>query len=297
LGVSADESCKLCCLILFPSTTTDAERKWKSTFFYITYPFPFSGAKMASGELLCRTSSNLLNLPVEIRTDIFKWVFASSDEVVLKSSYVPDHKCVSEGEWNDATSHSMKPSTCPRSAQLLRASRQICQEGSLVLYGCNLFVLTELCLEGDDPSPFLISNFGIKNVALIRHIAMGRPPHARNLTSFGALQTLELRLHRSPDHFSQSEAATLPSQKVEVWIMEKQLFSLRIDDLVRTKRSLTVRLCITAERRPFYCTCHGCNSPWFASRYDMFRHQRDTHGLCCYARDSPVCYFTVCGRS
>jgi hypothetical protein len=46
---------------------------------------------------------------------------------------------------------------------------------------------------------------------------MGRPPHARNLTSFGALQTLELRLHRSSDNFSQSEAAALPPQNVEVW--------------------------------------------------------------------------------
>lgn len=248
---------------------------------------------MASGELSCRTSSNFLNLPVEIRTDIFKSVFASSGEVVLKSSYVPNHKRVSEGEWNEATSHSMKLSACPRSAQLLRASRQICQEGSLVLYGYNLFVLTGLCLEGDDPSPFLISNFGIKNVALIRHIAMGRPPHARNLTSFGALQTLELRLHRSPDNFSQSEAAAPPPQNVEVWIMEKQLFSLRIDDLIRTKRSLTVSLCIAAERRPFFCACHGCNSPWFASRYDMFQHQRDTHGLSGYARISNVCYFCM----
>jgi hypothetical protein len=234
---------------------------------------------MASGELSCRTSSNLLNLPVEIRMDIFKWVFASSGEVALKSSYVPNHKRVSGGKWNEATSHSMKLSTCPRSAQLLRASRQICQEGSLVLYGCNLFVLTGLCLEGDDPSPFLIGNFGIKNVALIRHIAMGRPPHAQNLTPFGALQTLELRLHRSPDSLSRSKVAALPPQNVEAWITEKQLFSMRIDDLIRTKRSLTVSLCIAAERRPFFCACHGCNSPWLASRYDLFLHQRCTHGL------------------
>ena len=252
--------------------------------------------KMASGELSCRTNSNLLNLPVEIRTDIFKWVFASSGEVVLKSLYVPNHKRVSEGEWNETTSRSIKPSTCPRSAQLLRASRQICQEGSLVLYGCNLFVLTGICLEGDDPSPFLISNFGTKNVALIRHIAMGRPPHARNLTPFSALQTLELRLHRSPDNFSQPEAAALPSQNVEVWIIEKQLFSMRIDDLIRTKRSLTVSLCIAAERRPYFCTYHGCNSPWFASRYDISRHKRDNHGLPCPVRNSHVCYYSTCGR-
>jgi hypothetical protein len=97
---------------------------------------------------------------------------------VLKGLYVPNHNRIGEEEWNEATSHRMKPSPCPRSAQILRASRQICQEGLLVLYGCNLFVLTGLCLEGDDPSSFLINNFGIKNVALIRHIATGRPPHA-----------------------------------------------------------------------------------------------------------------------
>lgn len=252
---------------------------------------------MASGELSCRPSCNLLDLPAEIRTDIFKWVFASSGDVVLKSSYVPDHKCVSEGEWNEATSHSMKPSPCPRSAQFLRASRQICQEGSLVLYGCNLFVLTGLCLEGDDPSPFLISNFGIKNVALIRHIAMGRPPHARYLTSLSTLQTLELRLHRNPDNFWPSEAATLPPQDVGAWIMAKQLFSLRIDDLIQTKRSLTVSLRIAAERRPFFCACLGCNSPWFASRYDMFQHQRDAHGLPGHAGNPYLCPFPGCERS
>jgi hypothetical protein len=254
---------------------------------------------MASGELSGRPSSNFLDLPTEIRTDIFKWVFASSGEVVLKSLYVPDHKRVSEGEWNEATSHSMKPFPCPRSAQLLQASRQICQEGSLVLYGCNLFVLTGLCLEGDDPSPFLISNFGVKNVALIRHIAMGRPPHSQNLTSLGALQTLELRLHRNPDNFSQSEAAALPPQDVGAWIVENQLFSLRIDDLIQTKRSLTVSLCIAVERRPFLCTRLGCNSPWFASRYDMFQHQRDAHRLhgYCKAPLSSLGHLAQKGRS
>jgi hypothetical protein len=252
---------------------------------------------MASSELSCRPSSNLLDLPAEIRMDIFKWVFASSGEVVLKSSYVPNHKRGSEGEWNEATSHSMKPSPCPRSAQLLRASRQICQEGSLVLYGCNLFVLTGLCLDGDNPSPFLISNFGVKNVALIRHIAMGRPPHSRNLTSLGALQTLELRLHRNPDNFSQPEAAALPPQDVGAWIMENQLFSLRIDDLIQTKRSLTVSLCIAAERRPFFCACLGCNSPWFASRYDMSQHQRDAHGLHGHVENPYPRPFRSCGCS
>jgi hypothetical protein len=253
---------------------------------------------MASDELSCRTTNSLLNLPVEIRTEIFKWVFASPGEVMLKSPYVPYYQRIREGEWNEATGHSMKlSSSCPRSAQLLRVSRQICQEGSLVLYGCNLFVLTGLCLEGDDPSSFLISNFGIKNVGLIRHIAMGRPPHARNLRSFGALRTLELRLHRSPDSLSQSEVAALSPQNVEAWIMEKQLFSMRIDEIIRTKRSLTVSLRIAVERRHLFCACRGCNSPWFASRYDLSQHRRNAQGLHGYAGRSYVCSFSACDHS
>jgi hypothetical protein len=251
---------------------------------------------MASGELSCRTSRNLLDLPIEIRTDIFKWVLASSGKIVLRSPYVPNHKHIGEEEWNAVISHSMKLSPSPRSPQLLRASRQVSQEGSFVLYGCNVFVLTGLCLDGDDPSPFLISNFGIKNVALIRHIVMGRPPHARNLTSLGALQTLELRLHRNPDGFSQFEAATLPPQDVGAWIMEKQLFSLRIDDLIQTQQSLTINLCIAAEKRPFFCTYRGCNSPWFASRSDMFQHQQNVHRLPGHAENPYLCDFPDCER-
>lgn len=149
------------------------------------------------------SASRLLNLPAEIRIMILTRVLAGSGTAQLKVAWGQHQRWMGKNKWQEHRGWHISGSLDQHSAQILRVSRQIFQEGSLVLYGCNKFDLTQTfrlpratyC----SPGPIVKRAIGGANLKIIRHIAVGVSVKLPAVFSaFRGLQSMEIYINYRP---------------------------------------------------------------------------------------------------
>src|SRR5437868_791620 len=123
------------------------------------------------------SASRLLNLPAEIRIMILTMVLAASGTARLQATWGQHQRWMGKNGWREHRGWHISGSLDQHSAQVLRVSRRIFQEGSLILYGCNIFDLTQTTrlprATYFSPGPIVKRAIGGANLKIIRHIAVG----------------------------------------------------------------------------------------------------------------------------
>ena len=165
------------------------------------------------------STSRLLTLPAEIRSMILTCLLAGSGNAKFQVDFGVHQRWVGKNEWKRADGWHIARSLDQHSAQMLRVSRQVYQEGTPILYGCNRFDLRRTA-QGrhptcDNPTPILKRAIGNRNLHLIRSVALHRtailPPVVRALRGLQNVTFLGLLANDVPEH--------VPG---DVWKMEHQ---------------------------------------------------------------------------
>jgi hypothetical protein len=152
------------------------------------------------------SASRLLNLPAEIRIMILTSVLAGSGTAQLQAAWGKHQRWLGKNKWQEHRGWHISGSLDQHSAQILRVSRQIFQEGSLILYGCNKFDLTQTVrlprVIYCSPGPIVKRAIGGANLKIIRHIAVGVDVKLPAVfAAFQWLQSMELYVdYRSSNH-------------------------------------------------------------------------------------------------
>ena|SRR5947209_1442787 len=105
-------------------------------------------------------------------------VLAGSGTARLRAALSQHQRWLRKNKWQKHRGWYINGSLDQHSAQLLRVSRQIFQEGSLILYGCNKFDLTWTTVglprtTYRSPGPIVKRTIGGANLTIIRHMAVG----------------------------------------------------------------------------------------------------------------------------
>jgi hypothetical protein len=149
------------------------------------------------------SASRLLNLPAEIRIMILTRVLAGSGTARLQVAWGQHQRWLGKNKWQEHRGWHISGSLDQHSAQILQVSRQIFQEGSLILYGCNKFDLTQTArlpwATYCSPGPIVKRAIGGANLKIIRHMAVGvnvKLPAV--FAGFQGLQNVELCVNYRP---------------------------------------------------------------------------------------------------
>jgi hypothetical protein len=180
------------------------------------------------------SASRLLNLPAEIRIMILTRVLAGSGTAQLQATWGQHQRWLSKNKWQGHRGWHISGSLDQHSAQILRVSRQIFQEGSLILYGCNKFDLTQTVrlprVIYCSPGPIVKRAIGGANLKTIRHIAVGveaRLPAV--FAAFQGLQSMELYVdYRSSTHIMLEELGVDEFQEEVTRILSSRMNLARL---------------------------------------------------------------------
>jgi hypothetical protein len=195
------------------------------------------------------SANRLLNLPTEIRIMILTMVLAASGTARLQVARGQHQRWLGKNKWQEHRGWHISGSLDQHSAQILRVSRQIFQEGSLILYGCNKFDLTQTFLRlpwatYSSPGPIVKRAIGDANLKIIRHVAVGVGTKLPTVfATFQGLQSIELCVNYRPStrvmleklgvDELQEEITRIPSLRTKLarWRRETRgvIFKLRVD--------------------------------------------------------------------
>jgi hypothetical protein len=194
------------------------------------------------------SANRLLNLPTEIRIMILTMVLAASGTARLQVARGQHQRWLGKNKWQEHRGWHISGSLDQHSAQILRVSRQICQEGSLILYGCNKFDLTQTLrlprATRASPGPIVKRAIGGANLKIIRHMAVGVGTRLPTIfATFQGLQSIELCVSYRPStrvmleelgvNELQEEVTRIPSLKAKLARLQREnrgiIFKLRVD--------------------------------------------------------------------
>jgi hypothetical protein len=191
------------------------------------------------------SASRLLNLPAEIRITILTMVLAASGTARLQAAWGQHWRWLGKNKWQEHRGWYISGSLDQHSAQVLRVSRQIFQEGSLILYGCNKFDFRQTARLPlaiySSPSSILKRAIGDANHRAIRHIAVREDVNLPALfATFQGLQSIELYLEYGPRyHVMLEELGVDEFRKELIRILSSKM---RISELRRENRGITLKL-------------------------------------------------------
>ena len=193
------------------------------------------------------SASRLLNLPAEIRIMILTRVLAGSGTAQLQVAWGQHQRWLGKNKWKEHRGWHISRSLDQHSAQILRVSRQIFQEGSLILYGCNKFDLTQTfrlpratyC----SPGPIVKRAIGGANLKIIRHMAIGvgvKLPAV--FAAFRGLQSMELYVNYRPPTRVMFEELGVDELQEEITRMLSSTSNTNLAELLRENKGIVFKL-------------------------------------------------------
>jgi hypothetical protein len=191
------------------------------------------------------SASRLLNLPAEVRIMILTMVLAASGTARLQVAWGQHQRWLGKNKWRKHRGWHISGSLDQHSAQILRVSRQVFQEGSLILYGCNKFDLTQTVrlpwATYSSPGPIVKRAVGGANLKIIRHMAVGVGTKLPAIfAAFQGLQSIELYVSYRPNTRIMLEELGVDELREEII----RILSLRTNlaELGRESRGIVFKL-------------------------------------------------------
>ena len=194
------------------------------------------------------SASRLLTLPAEIRIMILTMLLAGSGIARLEVDVGPHQRWLAKRRWSGSVDGAhITRSADQHSAQILRVSSQLHQEGLPILYCCNKFDLTQSSIRRlswqtyNSPAPLIKRAIGGANLKLIRHvIVVGQVKLPAFISAFKGLQSLEVRMNMWLSDNPKPEELSAAELQAEV---RKGLSdSTNLPKVLREKRDLAVKL-------------------------------------------------------
>jgi hypothetical protein len=193
------------------------------------------------------SASRLLNLPAEIRIMILTRVLAGSGTAQLQVAWGQHQRWMGKNKWQEGRGWHISRSLDQHSAQILRVSRQIFQEGSLILYGCNKFDLTQFFrlpwTTYRSPGLIVKRAIGGANVKIIRHIAVGVVVRLWAVfAAFQGLQSMEIYVNYRPPTRVMFEELGVDEFQKEVRQILSSTSNTNLADLLRSNKGIVFKL-------------------------------------------------------
>jgi hypothetical protein len=206
--------------------------------------------RLSSHAPLHSSTIGLLNLPTEIRMMILTMLLACSGIVKLEACNGPHQRWLAKGRWSETMEGAHI--TCPGSqlsAQVLRVSRQIFEEGLPILYTCNKFDFTQPSiftlpyLTYSSPAAVLRRTIGGANIKLIRHVIVpGVVKLPALISALKGLQSIEVRKDIRCGNYLRFEELGAP--ELQTLVAHKLPDTKGLAKALRQRRDLAVKVSI-----------------------------------------------------
>jgi hypothetical protein len=185
---------------------------------------------------------------------ILTMLLACSRIVKLEVSYGPHQRWLAKGRWSETVEGAHI--TCPsgqHSAQVLRVSRQIFEEGLPILYTCNIFDFTQPSIYNlphltyNSPAAVIKRTIGGANLKLIRHmIVLEAVKLPTFISALRGLQSIQIRTEIWVCNFSRLEE--LGAAEIQTQVTQRLPDVKDLGKALRERRGLTVKLSLSCHQ-------------------------------------------------